>query len=277
MRSTFASNLLNVTFTRLVRCETRAATNSACGASCASRLASLLVLVRTNNMKFRSFFVVLAACAPVFAGCAGATEATPDDAEIGADQSALTNAGLVTVGGVQVLRLVNASNQVVLQLNPSAFSALLVVPDFVNGGNGSSVVTGTQFLGVAVNPNNGVVAVAVRGTLIAEVHIDMVFRIFTNSAAFLANPSAPSNLKLLPFDGLSNSGILATNTMLTRPFTDIRRNGPAVSYSSNGRLTVKTADADANSYTIVYQPNARLFSCVRVGTASPPRCPVTAP
>jgi hypothetical protein len=237
-------------------------------------------------MKFRSSLVLFATCAPLFLGCAATTDASPEgaadpDSEVGSAESALlgsvTQAVIVPLSPTtKVLRLLDASNQIVLQLNANAFNALMTVADPNTGTLVNQNVIGSKFLGVARNPNNGMVAIAVRGFVFAGTSFDMVFRIAANSAAFVANPSAPSNLKLLPFDGLSNSGVLATNTMLTRPFIDILPTGPTLSYAATGRLTVKTSSVSGTTHTIVYAPNGHVFSCVRVGPAAP-RCPVPAP
>ncbi len=187
--------------------------------------------------------------------------------------SPVTGARIVArTPSARVLELFDASGRVVASYYPGFFTARQSVPD-VAGNTGGEIAQknrGTYFLAATMNPRTGVVGVAVRSFIYAEVSFEMVYLLNTQSRAFRSDPYASSAATLLPFDGRSADGRMLGADDVTRPFLDIVAGGLA--YDSAGRLTVRTSDASGANGTIVYNPSLTVASCKFVGGEGR-RCP----
>jgi hypothetical protein len=157
---------------------------------------------------------------------------------------------------------------VVATYYPGFFNASELVPDLDTGEQVSRQVTGTWFLGTALDARTGRVAVAVRGFVYAETSFDLVYLIDTRSLSFAQDPYASASFTALPFDGRRNDGALAGGG---RPWLDLVPDG--VHFDEAGILQLAAADASGATSELAYAPDLHAYRCTWVYSESPARCP----
>jgi hypothetical protein len=205
-------------------------------------------------------------------------EALGDEATLASAQAAAAVAGAVTKVRIvqksptaRVLELVDGAGKVVATYYPGFFTARQIVPDIDTGEPSSLNVKGTWFLGAAMNGNTGVVAVAVRGFIYAEVSFDLVYLIDTRGVAFSQNPYGAGAFTYLPFDGRRNDGALPPSSVATRPWLDLVPQ--TVTFDAAGRLHLSMSDAAGSQAELVYSPDLSVHQCLWTYAFENPRCP----